>query len=362
MKNESTKKILALSGGGYRGILSLAYLEKIENLLAKRENNPNYRLCDYFDLIGGTSTGAIIAGALSIGMSVSEVTKLYLGLGDKIFGKKYKWYKNPIKLYKARFDFRPLENELKRVFKDITLGSDRIKTNLCIITKRADTLSTWPLINNPKGKYFEHNKNILLSQLIRASAAAPTYFLPQKIDVGFGEVGSFIDGGVSLSNNPSLQLFLVATLEGFKYNWETGEDKLSIISVGTGSYSKKFNPDKIAKKGLIGWAKMIPELFMHDADYLNQTMLQYLSSSKKPVAIDSEIGDLKNDLLSAQSALHYIRYNRSLNKESLSELGFNLSQEEVESLVEMSNAQHMELLYKIGKSAAEIEVKIEDLK
>ncbi len=355
------KKILSLDGGGIRGALTLGFLEKIEKEIQIKENDSNLKLCDYYDLIGGTSTGAIIAGGLSIGMSAKEITKLYLDIGDKIFGKKRSWFLNPFKRYKAEFDFRPLEKAIDEVFGNITIGSSKIKTALCIVTKRADTLSTWPIINNPKGKYFENNKGMLLKKVIRASAAAPSYFIPQKMDVGHGETGTFIDGGVSLANNPSLLLFLVATLKGFNYNWPTGEENLSILSIGTGTYTKKYNPYKIAKKGLLGWASMIPELFMEDANYLNQTILQYLSNSPVPRKIDSEIGNMKEDILNQYTAFNYIRYNVILDENELNNLGINLSKKELESLREMSNSHNKELLYKIGKNSAKIQVKSEHL-
>ncbi len=307
-------RILALDGGGIRGALTLGFLERIEHILREREGNPNLLLCDYFDLIGGASTGAIIAGGLSIGMTAGEIKDLYLNIGDKIFGDKYSWFKNPIKRYKAEFNFQPLEEALEEVFGNITMGGEEIKTGLCIVTKRADTLSTWPILNHPGGKYFKHNKGMLLRKVIRASAAAPSYFIPQKIDVGSGQVGAFIDGGVSLANNPALQLFLVATLQEFPYRWKIGEDNISLISVGTGTYTKRYDPEKIAKKGLLGWASMIPEIFMEDANYLNQTILQYLSNSPTARKIDSEILDLKNDLLTEKPALHYIRYNVMLEE------------------------------------------------
>jgi patatin-like phospholipase/acyl hydrolase len=356
------KRILALDGGGIRGALTLGFLEHIEKLLRKRENNPNLLLSDYFDLIGGTSTGAIIAGGISIGMNVAEIKELYLNIGDKIFGKKRSWFLNPLKRYKAQFDFKPLEEELEKVFGNITIGSDKIKTKLCIVTKRADTLSTWSIINHPNGKFFEQNKGILLRHAIRASAAAPSYFIPQKIDVGHREIGTFIDGGVSLANNPALQLFLIGTLREYPFKWELGEENLSLLSIGTGTYTKRYNADKLAKKGLIGWASIIPDLFMEDANFLNQTILQYLSNSPVPIKIDSQILDLKDDLLTNKAALHYIRYNVMLETNPLQDLGFNFSPDEISSLHEMSNYQNKEKLYEIGKRAAQKEVKSHHLK
>lgn len=352
MENQRPKRILALDGGGIRGALTLGFLERIETILRKREQNPKLLLCDHFDLIGGTSTGAIIAAGISIGMTASEMKDLYLNIGDKIFGRKYSLLFNFFKRSRAKFDFQPLEDALEEVFGDITIGSDKIRTNLCIVTKRADTLSTWPIINNPKGRFFNANKGMLLRKVVRASAAAPSYFVPQKIDVGSGEIGAFIDGGVSLANNPALQLFLVATLEGFNYNWKTGADNLSILSLGTGTYTKRYDPDKIAKKNLLGWASMIPEIFMEDANYLNQTILQYISKSPEPRVIDSEIGDLSNDLLLPEPALKYIRYNVKLEENELNNLGMQFTEKELVSLREMSDAHNKDVLYEIGSKAA----------
>ena len=79
------KRILALDGGGIRGVLTLEYLEAIEALLRQRRADPDLLLSDYFDLIGGTSTGSIIAAGLACGMSVKDIKSLYYGLGAKVF-------------------------------------------------------------------------------------------------------------------------------------------------------------------------------------------------------------------------------------------------------------------------------------
>ena len=361
MDSKQPKRILALDGGGIRGALTLGFLERVESIIRERSGNPNLMLYEYFDLIGGTSTGAIIASGLATGMSASDIKDLYLNIGDKIFGKKKSFLKNPFDRYKAAFDFQPLEDALTEVFGNITMGGDEIKTGLCLVTKRADTLSTWPIINHPEGKYFDHNKGMLLRKVVRASAAAPSYFIPQQMDVGNGEIGTFIDGGVSLANNPSLQLFLIATLKEYPYRWEIGEDKLSLLSIGTGTSTKRRDADKVANTGLLGWAKMIPELFMEDANYLNQTIMQYLSNSPIPRKIDSEILDLKDDLLTPTPALHYIRYNVMLEENEMNSLGLNFTQKELESLREMSDAKNKDILYEIGSKAAAVQIKPEHI-
>ena len=77
------KRILSLDGGGVRGALSLGVLESVERLVRERLGREDARLCDYFDLIAGTSTGSIIAAGLALGMSVEELSKHSLGLANK---------------------------------------------------------------------------------------------------------------------------------------------------------------------------------------------------------------------------------------------------------------------------------------
>ena len=344
-----------MDGGGVRGILALGFLERIERLLREQHNNPELVLSDYFDLIGGTSTGSIIASGLALGMSVSEIAEYYKSLGKSIFGKK----KNLV-AYLSRaekYDIKPLNSALKKVFKNVVLGDQKkLKTGLCIVTKRADTFSTWPFHNHPQGKFYEYNKALPLWKIVRASAAAPTYFLPIVLDIGNGEKGSFIDGGISMANNPSLTLFLVATLRGFPFHWPIGREKLCIVSVGTGSLHRKYTYKDFQKMNLMQWAGMLPDHFMSDANYYNQIIMQILSDSQTASEIDSEMGDLKYDNLNGSHALTYLRYDVPYDSEYLSRLGFNFSEKEVKELSSMDNYRNIPTLHEIGKAAGNQQV------
>lgn len=369
LSDNTPKRILALDGGGIRGALTLGYLAHIEEILRKQhDNDPAFRLSDYFDLIGGTSTGSIIASCLAIGMKVEEIKNMYFDLGGKIFAKKYKWWNifqidNAIK---ASYNAKPLEDELQKVFRDIKLGGPEIKTGLCIITKRADTNSIWPLINHPKGKYYDSvdgkNKDILLWKAVRASAAAPSYFLPQVIDVGgLLSTAAFVDGGVSMANNPALQLLMVASLKGFPFRWKLGGDNLFLVSIGTGMSKLDKLPADITKNHLLNWAQQIPDMFMQDASWHNQTILQWLAKSPTAWQIDGEIGDLKDDLLVADNngkgLLSYLRYNTWITQEDLGKLmGKQYDKKQIDDLVEMSNADSRFELYDIGYKAAAAQV------
>lgn len=350
------KKILSLDGGGIRGALTLGYLKKIETILREKEEDQNLLLCDYFDLIGGTSTGSIIATMLTLGKSVDEIKTMYMELGGLIFGEKRNWW-NPLdtfKFFKAEFSETFLETSLKKYVGNITIGSDQIKTGLCIVSKRADTNSVWPLINHPDGKYYLKNKNIPLWQAIRASSAAPSYFIPQSIDVGGGEIGGFVDGGVSMANNPALTLLMVATLKGFPFHWNFGEENIELVSVGTGYSVYHKNTNEIDDAWLMTWAKCVPDMLMQDASWQNQIMLQWLSNSKTAVTIDREIGDLKGDLIAGKAMIKYLRYNFPITENDLNGLGLEkvFTKQDVISLIEMSNSQNKELLYDIGFAAA----------
>ncbi len=354
------KHILALDGGGIRGALTLGYLKKIETILRKKYG-ADYLLCDYFDLIGGTSTGSIIAGALAIGKSVDEIVTLYMDLGGKIFGKKRDWW-NPMETWqylKAKYDYSELENSLRDTFGDITLESNDIKTGLCIVAKRADTNSIWPLINHPKGKFYDSsmgkNKNIPLWQAVRASSAAPTYFAPQMIDVGNGQRAAFVDGGVSMANNPALTLLMVATLNGFPFRWQMGEANLKIVSVVTGYSVFSKQTGDIEEAWMKTWAQNVPNMLMQDANWQNQIILQWLSNSPTAQYIDMEIESLQDDFIANEPLIKYLRYNFAITENDLNGLGLKktFTAEDVESLVEMSNAENREILYEIGVAASE---------
>ncbi len=352
------KRILALDGGGVRGILTLGFLERMEAILREQHENPELLLCDYFDLIGGTSTGSIIATGLALGMSATELTEYYMTLGDKIFGQK----KNILRYLSKgeKYDIKPMNKSLKAVFGNIKLGDqEKIKTGLCIITKRADTFSTWPFHNHPQGKYYDLNKDIPLWKIVRASAAAPTYFLPLILNIGNNENGSFIDGGISMANNPSLTLLLLATLKGYPFHWQVGTDQLSMVSVGTGSLHHKYDYSDFKHLNLLDWASMLPDHFMTDANYYNQIVMQILSDSPTATEIDSEIGDLKFDSLNGKHALSYLRFDVSYERKHLAELGFDYSDKEVKDLSSMDNYRNIPTLYNIGRLAAERQMKAE---
>ncbi len=204
------KRVLALDGGGVRGIISLAYLERLEALLRARLY-PDLVLADYFDLIGGTSTGAIIAAGLALGMPVAKLIDIYLEFAVGGFQRAF-WHA----YWAPRFRTGPLLAHIRSQVGQATIGSDALRTGLAIVAKRIDTGSVWVFHNHPNGHYFNAvghhanavpNRTLPLIDLLRASTAAPTFFAPMRIEVAPGIVGTFVDGSVSPHNNRHCYFF-----------------------------------------------------------------------------------------------------------------------------------------------------------
>ena len=349
------KRILALDGGGIRGILTVQLLKRIEQIVRDRSGDDSAVLADYFDLIGGTSTGAIIASALALGWTVESIETLYLELGNSIFESSL-FRKG---LLRPKFSAEPVKAALEREYGDIRLGGAELRTGLAVVAKRLDTGSPWVIHNNPRGKYFGRrpgsnstpNGEYLLREVVRASTAAPTYFEPEKIRVTDDLEGAFVDGGVSPHNNPALQLLMLATLKGHELCWPTGADQLLLVSLGTGSKTMALNPGEVmdmkaVELGVRGLASL-----MDDAGALNELLLQWMSSSATPQQIDSEIGDLSGDILGGDKPLlSYLRYDVKFDDAWLRD---RLSAEQLESIAEMDRAENMDKLVEIGKAAAE---------
>lgn len=361
------KRILALDGGGLRGILTLGILEHVEELLRERHGgNPDFRLCDYFDLIAGTSTGAIIAAALAQGDSVSKVVKTYNQLGKKVFEKSL-LRKG---LFRAKYDQAKLSAELRDFYgADTTLGGDQLKTGLLVVTKRLDTGSPWPLGNNPQGRYFSASREGVIAngdyplwQVVRASTAAPTFFDPENIIIAQKEgsqtvEGDFVDGGVSPYNNPSFQALMYATIDGYRVGWPMGAERLMLISVGTGAA----DPDvQRASLAAVQGIKALQSL-MNDCASLQEILLQWMSANPEARPIDRELGNLSADNLGAAPLVGYKRYNVELSPAAVQSLQPELTDpHEIAALSSMDSPDNMPALYGLGQAVGARDVKAED--
>ena len=117
-------------------------------------------LADYFDYVAGTSTGAIIATCLSLGMRVDEIRDFYIKSGPAMFGKA----RLIDRFYRNKFEDKNLAQQLQTVIAEktgepkATLGTDKLKTFLLLVMRNATTDSPWPVSNNPAAKYNDCNR------------------------------------------------------------------------------------------------------------------------------------------------------------------------------------------------------------
>ena len=234
--DDGPKRLLAIDGGGIRGLIALEILDAVERTLAARTNaGPDFVLADWFHYIGGTSTGAIIATGLSLGMTVEQIRSFYLGQGRAMFGRA-----RLLNRLRYRFEGGPLAEALRGAFGATrTMGSADLRTLLLVVLRNATTDSPWPLSSTPAARFNDRaladcNLDLPLWQVVRASSAAPTYFPPEAVEIGSRRF-LFEDGGVTPYNNPAFLLFLMATSAPYRLQWPTGPERLKLVSVGTGT-------------------------------------------------------------------------------------------------------------------------------
>jgi hypothetical protein len=359
------KRILSLDGGGIRGIFSLEILLRIETLLRAHFNDSRLVLADKFDFFAGTSTGAIIATGLSWGMPVEEILELYVQHGATMF-QPVPWY-NPLKrILVSRYEAKPLSDLLRRAFSEdgkgevpALLGSQRLRTLLLVVLRNHSTGSAWPVTNNPAAIYNDSslpdcNLKIPLWKLVRASTAAPTYFDPEEITLG-GKRHVFVDGAITPYNNPALIAALTAILPCYRLAWETGPDKIRLISIGTMRFSQA-EADVNVRSMWLGYnAPRIPLALMQgialEQDYLCRCLGQCIHGE----ALDSEIGSLEGAALAGRNWFSYVRYNQSYMGKAA-----ELLQQHPE-LGKLDAVHAAPLLREIGRAYAQEHVRLEHL-
>ena len=216
MDHDGRFSILALDGGGVRGIYGARLLARIEETLGAR-------IKDCFDLIAGTSTGSILAGAAATAIPMADIVKLFEHESPSIFRKRRITTGLSI-LWRSRYSRDELDDVLQRYVHGTTLGevpTPLMITSVDLATGGVHVFKSGYLAE--LGGPYDRDGEVLLKDAILASCAAPTFFDPK-------EIGShlLVDGGL-WANNPSI----IALTEALsKFNKTIGEVK--VLSIGTG--------------------------------------------------------------------------------------------------------------------------------
>jgi hypothetical protein len=317
------KRILACDGGGIGALFTLQILRRIEEIFRRERRRPDLVLREEFDFFAGTSTGAIIAAALGWGMTVDQIEKLYVDRATEMFAPVF-W----LKRHKAWYGMEAIADLFRSQFHE----DDRVKTPSLLGTKKlwvggepkyllvevrnASTGSAWPISNNPSAMFNqlddpECNLRIPIWQLLRASTAAPTYFPPETIELG-GRAYLFVDGGITAFNNPSLIAVLMATLPAYRIGWETGVDKLLLVSIGTGFERVRYETTRVEDLHVIHHVRHVSAALIAGAVREQDMMCRILGECRFGGTIDREMGDLIGTglLRPEEKKFAYLRYNR----------------------------------------------------
>jgi uncharacterized protein len=179
--------ILALSGGGFRGLYTATVLKHLEEQLGAP-------LASRFDLICGTSAGGLLALGLAAEVPAADLQAMFQQQGSRIFNSRGRVRQALGTWTMAKHSAEGLRGVLQEQFSDMTIGD--LKHRVLI-----------PTVNYSKGSgqffktphapqfYLDHKHRLVDVGL--ATAAAPTYFPLHQI----GEEGVFADGGL-VGNSP----------------------------------------------------------------------------------------------------------------------------------------------------------------
>ena len=175
------------------------------------------------------------------------------------------------------------------------------------------------------------NLAIPLWQIVRASTAAPVYFPPEEISLGkYSFV--FVDGGMTPYNNPAFLLYRMATDPAYRLEWPRGEDRLLIVSIGTGTAETL--AENAAGRNIIASAKDVPNALMLGSLVDQDINCRAVGRCTWGARIDSELGDMIPSRAGADGkpepipltedqgrAFLYARYNADLGPKGLEKLG-----------------------------------------
>lgn len=287
-----TFQILALSGGGFRGLFTSSVLARLEEQ-AKRP------LHECFDLISGTSAGGIIALGLAMGKKAETIQGMFLEHGEEIFPRgetpksrlaqmQARWFewRHP------KYDGTVLRSKIEGVLgADAKLGDAKTRVLVPTVNMTKGSVQMFKTAHNPR---FMTDYKVKAADIAMATAAAPLYFPMAEIGNSY-----FIDGGV-VANAPDL----CALHEAVQFLDQKIED-VSVMSIGT--TTSKFSLPTSAGR--------------------NFGQRDWLENNRLPSTIISSQQQLVDFMLKHQLGDRYIRFDEQPSAEQISDLGMDLATE-----------------------------------
>lgn len=259
-------RILALDGGGMRGIFTAGCLSELDRAIGSS-------FVDCFDLIVGTSTGGIIALGLAAGHSPHEMLDFYVQHGPKIFGSP-----RPIaiQLFRPKYSRQPLDQILQHTFGDLRMND--LKKAVCITAHEMIEGTTRVWKDDHASRLWAGGEQ-LVWKVAAATSAAPRIFPPVQL----GSQDSHIDGGV-WANNPAI----VGITEAIHY-FDRPLEQLRLLSVGTTSRVLRMASHRNAERlGIYGWMKESLSLLQGSVSMASHRQAALLLGQEHYVRLDIE--------------------------------------------------------------------------
>ena len=309
------KSILSIDGGGVRGIIPLACLVQLE----AQEGKPCKEI---FDMIAGTSTGALIAAGLAIGVSARGVLALYRNLAESAF-QALPFWKIAANLGNHRYSNEFISRTLSEIGAERELNS--LPIDVLITGKNTATGRTDFFVRDNPGNASLWG-TLSLRDSVLASIGAPTFFPAHSASLG-GRQHTWVDGGVGVAGNPCYQ----AAVEAIHYSgggYPAGDTRL--LSFGTGSSPHPIDPRRAS---FLQWAEWVLLEMLEDAAEWQSfiTKLEYGGTGR----------------------IDFRRYNLDLAPDVMDELGVKIPPGADVTKISIDSLWAIELLVEIGRAFAQ---------
>ncbi|MEA2369943.1 MAG: hypothetical protein QOH12_337 [Solirubrobacteraceae bacterium] len=235
------RRVLAIDGGGVKGVVAASFLATLEEHL-------DWRIVEYFDLIVGTSTGGIIALGLAAGLPPAEIRNFYLTRGPTIF-EGNRFARGARQWATAKYNQAQLKTELQDVLGDRRLGDSATRLVIPSMDVNSGRVHLWKTAHNTR---FVQDYKHLMVDVAMATSAAPTYFKAYLTDAG----APLIDGGV-FANNPA---GLAAVEAVGVLSWP--REDIAILSLGCGEEALDVRTAGWWRSGILGVARSMSAVFV----------------------------------------------------------------------------------------------------
>jgi uncharacterized protein len=220
------RRILSIDGGGVRGIIPALALEALEQSTGRLAR-------ETFEFLAGTSTGAVIAGAVAAGIPAEQIVSLYRRRGPELFRRVPVLSLLRRVIVGYQYDVAALRRMIGEELGDVASWRiNDVPRDIMITAKGLDDGHPWYFVKDRPGA--TRTGSLVLADCVTASAAAPTYFAPWDIP----GIGLLVDGGVGVAGNPVYQ----ACVEAFEYSSGYRPAESIVVSLGTGRFLDRPRP------------------------------------------------------------------------------------------------------------------------